>query len=174
MNNIKNLIKVSLSSDQVLDSLDGKANLIRYPDLKNYNSIDELLSPYGLCVILFLTAEHYGHWILISKLLDGSGLVEVFDSYGTYPEEQRKYQLNDWARNAQRVPLLSRLLIESPYEISYNEHRFQKRSPSVATCGRFVIIRALLRHLSLEDFYDFMYSTKLTPDELVTYLTQDV
>src|SRR5574337_291361 len=113
---IKNLEDVSLSNFELMDIVDNQSNLITYDKLANVRSIDEILNPYGACIILFLTRENYGHWCCLFKL--GDNLLEFFDPYGYMPDEELSF-------GQQQVPYLSALLIKSKYSISYNHYRFQ-------------------------------------------------
>lgn len=168
---IKDLEKMSLSNDEVLQLIDGKANLVTYTQLKNYKNIDQLLGKYGACVILYLTKKNYGHWTCIFKI--NKKTLEIFDSYGIFPDDELNFKMNDNFRivSGQNYPHLTYLLYNSPYDLTFNEYQFQKKGRDVATCGRHVATRLLLRKLSLENYKNLLTSDKYTPDEFVTMLT---
>ena len=69
MNTFDDIIKIyeniALSDSQVLKLINGRANLMLYPDLHKYESIDEILKPYGACILLFEAKPKYGHWCCI-------------------------------------------------------------------------------------------------------------
>lgn len=176
---IKELEKISLSSNDMLNFIDGRANLVMYPDIKNYKNIDELLGPYGACIILYLTKEDvglYGHWCCIFK--QDKNTIHFFDPYGDPVDSALDYDMPDYFRlkYGLYIPLLSYLLYNAydKYDIRYNEFPFQEEKRNVNSCGRHCLIRILLRDLDEYQYEDFMKSTKYNPDELVTLLTQDI
>lgn len=172
MNNLKQLESISLSDDQIKNMLKGKINVIQYPELQNYKNIDEVLYPYDACVILYLTSKGRGHWILVQKL--NPRIIEVFDSYGTYIDNQNKYNLDKYAKKVQYYPFLTKLLYDSPYIITYNEFQLQEKKKGINTCGRYVVLRNLLKNLSIYDFVKIFRNSKYNPDELVTIITENI
>ena len=56
-----------LSDQEIVGLLDGQTTVRKYNELGNFNTIDELIAPYGNCVILLETAQNYGHWICIKR-----------------------------------------------------------------------------------------------------------
>lgn len=168
---IKELENISLSNDEVLKLVNGKANLILYPELSKINNIDDVLNPYGACIILFLTKKNYGHWTCIFKLDEDT--IEYFDPYGLYIDDALNFKMNKYFRkvNNQDFSHLTYLLYKSPYTITYNQYKFQKKMNGVSTCGRHTAMRLILRKLSLEQYKELMTSGKYSPDKLVTLLT---
>ena len=176
---IKELEKISLSSDDILNFINGKANLVFYPEIKKYKNIDELLGPYGACIILYLTKEDpglYGHWCCIFK--QNNNTIQFFDPYGDPVDSGLDYDMSDYFRlkYGLNIPLLSYLLYKAydKYDIKYNEIPFQEEKRDVNTCGRHCLCRLLLRDLDEYEYELFMNSSKYKPDELVTLLTQDI
>lgn len=178
MNKVKQILKhyedVALSDSQVLKLIDGRANLILYPDLHKYNTLDDILEPYGACILLFEAKPKYGHWCCIFKVNENE--VEFFNPYGGYPDDSLDFiPLHFRLVSNQLHPYLSILMMNSPYELSYNEHKFQKLNKNIKTCGRWCAIRLVLRKLSLDDFTyvikKLKQKMKITSDELVTLLT---
>lgn len=160
----------SLSSIDILRTLNHNTNIINYSDLIKQENIDDLLVD-GNCVILYPQTENYGHWVCLFKRTDN--LIEFFDPYGCEIDSQLKYVPK---RFKKKYPHLIRLLVESPYTISYNEHQFQRYDENITTCGRWVIARLLLRNLPLNKFkklfIDNAYEKGITPDYLVTIFTE--
>ena len=66
-------------------------------------------------------------------------------------------------------------MYNSPYELSYNQYRFQQHGKNIKTCGRWCAIRLTFRHYSLDQFHDLIQflkkRLKVTGDKLVTLLT---
>lgn len=168
---------IALSDKEVLKLIDGKANLILYPDLHKYNTIDEILEPYGACILLFEARPKYGHWCCIFKV--NNKLLEFFNPYGGYPDDSLEYiPMHFRLISNQYYPYLSILMYNSPYELSYNEHKFQKHGKNIKTCGRWCAIRLVFRNLSLDEFNELikLLTKKLNvdSDKLVTLLTMKI
>ena len=166
----------SLSNSELLCLIKDKANLITYPMLKGATSIDSIMK-HGACIILYLTAPHYGHWVCVfyRKNRKGQKIIEFFDSYGYQPDQEKQWLDVDTENELGMGPnYLSRLLSKSKYEIEYNHHKFQKGGKNNAVCGRWVALRLNMRHLTLEEFhklFDINKPIKITGDWLVTALT---
>lgn len=160
-----------LSDHELLQLVDGRANLVLYSDIKKYKTIDELLGPHKAAIILYVFQKKpftYGHWVLIMKR--GKEL-EFFDSYGSEIDSPLdEVPTNLKKQTNQDFPYLTKLIVESPYRIQYNEHQFQKRNPNIRTCGRYVALRLLLRDLSLKKFEKLFKGNN--SDQLVTVLTE--
>ena len=169
---LKNLAAYSLSSRDLMRFVGSRANMVTYPEIAKYQTLDDLLGPYKAAIILYLTSKNYGHWCLIFR--EGN-VVYFFDSYGLMPDRELKWLkgnpiLSDYPRNP--LNRLSKLLKESPYEIDYNNHKLQNSSHDIATCGRHVGMRLLMRKLDNEQYYRLMKGQKgITSDQIVTYLS---
>jgi hypothetical protein len=181
MNNFKEIIKqyenIALSDKQVLKLIDGRANLILYPNLYKYKNIDEILNPYGACILLFEAMPKYGHWCCIFKV--NEKLIEFFNPYGGYPDDSLEYIPIDFRlKSHQYYPYLSILMYTSQYELSYNEYKFQKHGNNIKTCGRWCALRLSFRNVTLDEFYvliKFMNDKlNINNDELVTLLTMNL
>ena len=180
---IKNIIKkyedIALSDKEVLKLVDGKCNVILYPDLHKYQSIDQVLDPYGSCLLLFaaqVKPNYYGHWCCINRVENNNNKIEFFNPYGGYPDDSLNYISGEIRRESnQDLPYLSELLLKSPYDLSYNQYKFQKHSDHIKSCGRWCALRILLKNLSLIEFNNLIKKLtkkfKLTNDQLVTILT---
>ena len=168
MNSLINDYKnIALSDNECLQLVNGKANVILYENLIYCNDIDQLINPYGACFLLYETKKNYGHWCAIIKL--NNTTVEFFDPYGVFPDDELKWV----PENTKKVlnsdkPYLTSLLYNSQYNIDYNEHKFQKYSKNIKTCGRWCAVRIYLKYLSLEEFTHLF---KNNGDNKVTLLT---
>jgi len=182
MNNIiKEAEAIALSDKDVLKIVNHKANLVLYPDLHKYTHIDDILGKYGACIILFESKPQYGHWCCIFKATPT--LLEFFNPYGKIidgmPDEGLKYIDPKFREETnQLLPYLSMLMLDSPYELSYNEYPFQKLAKGISTCGRHVCVRLLCRKMTLNDYYKMM--TKMAKkydidyDAIVTLITMKI
>ena len=75
MTSINNIMKkyqaIALSDKQLMKLVKGRANLILYPDLHKYETIDEVLEPFGAAIILYVARTEpniYGHWTCVFKV----------------------------------------------------------------------------------------------------------
>ena len=174
MNTLSNYENIALSNKDILYLLDGKANIVMYPDLYKYNNIDEILDPYGACILLFESKPKYGHWCAIFKTSNTT--LEFFNPYGGYPDDSLEYiPMHFREISNQLYPYLTILMINSPYQLSYNEIQFQKHNKNIKTCGRHCVVRLLYRYLSLYEYYNDLKNlsddTGYNFDQLVTLLT---
>lgn len=182
MSEIKKILaeyeNIALSNIEVLKLINGRAKLILYPNLYKYKTIDEILHPYGACIILFEAKPRYGHWCCIFKVNDH--LLEFFNPYGGfiegYPDSSLEYIPLDFRlKTHQYYPYLSMLMYNSPYELSYNEYPFQKHNRNIKSCGRHCAIRLVFRNLSLEEYKNMLdllcNKFKINYDQLVTLFT---
>ena len=79
-------------------------------------------------------------------------------------------------KSHQNKPYLSKLLLDSPYKLYFNEYPFQTKNADIRTCGRHCCARLWARHLTDAQYHKFIkeYTKKLgvNADELVTLLTE--
>jgi len=153
----------ALSDRDVLSKLDGKVNIELYPNLYKYDNIRQLLGVNRACVLLVESKPKYGHWVCIFQRDDGD--IEFFDSYG---EDKTKIGsgmpdfslslIDPYFRKEtnQDFTYLSKLLMEFPGNLHYNQYRFQKHGKGIRTCGRHCVFRLMNRHLNLEDYKKYM------------------
>jgi hypothetical protein len=115
--------------------------IILYPQLNDVQSIFELL-PYDVCscFILLKTSENSGHWTCIVRYYKN---IYYFDSYGVKADGELskissglRYVLHENKKS------LTRIIKQIPndYNFSYNKFQFQKYSPNINTCGRWVVV----------------------------------
>jgi hypothetical protein len=174
MNAVNQLQSVSLSNRNIIQMMDGRVKIVMYSELHKYKSIDQLLQPYNKVVLLFEWKEKYGHWAALFKPNDHT--VSFFNSYDGYPDDAllniskqfRKEHYEDY-------PYLSQLLLNSPYELTYNDNIYQSKKANISTCGRWCTVRLILSYLDDDEFHNFIKTTtkkyKITGDQLVTILT---
>ena len=163
----------SLSYNDIEYMLDGKVNVVTYPELGDYETLDDLLGPYGRCVLLYMTGENFGHWTCVIKVNDD--LVEVYDSYGIKPDRELNFIPNHLKESKrQDYAYLSQLLDDSPYQLSYNQHKMQKFAKGISTCGRWCVARCFYQHWPLEKFKKRFVNNEfnIDPDKYVTILSE--
>jgi hypothetical protein len=165
---LKKAISYALSDHDVLKVVDGKANIITYPDLYRYKKLDDILKPYGSAFILYEWKPSFGHWISINKI--NPDTVEVFDSYGVLPDDELGWVPKKFIKKSnQDFTYLTELLYDSPYNIDYNHYKFQKKGSGISTCGRHAAMRILFKEMPLDEYYKVFGG--VDSDELVTLFT---
>ena len=157
---------VALSDDDIKKFMGDKAKIITYSQLKDYTTVDQLLSPFNVVFILFEWRKSYGHWIL---LLKNEETIEYFDPYGHFVD----YWLGKISEpfrtdSGQKDPMLTKLLVEYDGEMSWNNFDFQKYNKKIRTCGMWCVLRALLKELPLDIFRDLFYGKH--SDDLAAFL----
>ena len=163
------LIKKAMSyslSDQDLKNTK-ITNIVLYKDLKNVKDIDELFHDDGF-ILLYpgngSSRDSSGHW---TTILRRNNIIETFDSYGLMIDDELNFSDSNYPR------YLTELILRSK-NIDYvecNKMRLQSTKKEIATCGRWALIRLLMKHKNIADFTDLFKNQGITPDEIVTYLT---
>ena len=160
----------ALSDKDLMKLCDGKVNIVKYSELYDYDKLSDLFKDNSL-IILYENKENEGHWCCMIRR---GQLVEFFDPYGIFPDQELK-----WLKNGEKFkksskqdfPRLSQLMEESPYQLSFNQHKFQKMGAGINTCGRFCAVRIAFKDLPLNKFQKLLINKNYTPDELVTLST---
>ena len=153
--------------------------IIRFPDLSEYNSMNEVLPYPNDCAVIFFIDEqtptsNIGHWVCIMRNGDR---YEFFDSYGLSPKEDLEHI--DKEKRIKFGEQRNYLKELGGGAILHNPVDYQGWSPKIATCGRYVIIRLLAFMSGIttpKEFYRFMSSAKKeykckSFDELAVKLT---
>ena len=160
-----------LSDKEIVDLLDGRTVVRKYNELDRFDTIDELIAPYGNCVILLETAQNYGHWICIKKT---GNMISFFDSYGGFPDNQKHYVNEDFLkRSGQKYNKICELLHKASfnYLVEFSNRKLQDiKKPKIATCGYWCVC-FIKSGLTVDDFYDWLNSFKVRDkDSLVVDL----
>lgn len=180
----------ALSSKDIIDATGGEIQMITYPELTKYDDIDKVFKAKGDAIALLYpfegdgkTKSMYGHWTLLMKnKRHGKTEIEFFDSYKYKPDDQLKFAKKPYRKQQNmEEPHLTKLLIKAldkGYNVEYNNHRFQEKSSEIQTCGRYTIIRYLMRDLDIDQFNNLMKmlreETGKSNDRIVTDLTHEV
>lgn len=151
-----------------------KAPILKYSDLANYSSIEQLLpADKSMIFLLYQHSYNNGHWVLLTRYAPNT--FEFFCSYGSAIDEPLT-----WTREDQRealgegTPYLTNILKKWKGKIAVNRKQFQQKGHSVATCGAYCVMRtACLKNdnMNLVDFQHYLESLKretgLSYDEVV-------
>ena len=155
----------SLSDDDLKKAMKGRTKVVIYQDLHKYHSLKQLLRPYGSVCLLYETKPNYGHWV---GVIDRGSSVEVFDSYGKYRVDGELKIIDPQFRqqSGQNFAYLSKLLYEDGRPIEYNDTPVQSQNPQIATCGRHVLTRILMKDMPVGQYTKLL--KKGNPDKIVT------
>jgi len=170
---LNNLKSYSLSDGDIQKILPHDTNIITYPELQNYNNLNDVLDSKGRAIILFLTdSNNNGHWISIIK---HPNHIEIFDSYGTHPNDWAKFLGGEKSQSpAQDISILKNLLKTANKPVINNNKAYQSKKYDVATCGRHATLRCIFHHMDIGQYDKFITGFKpLSPDDLVTIITKE-
>jgi hypothetical protein len=137
-------------------NLVGNINMVKFSDLDEYKSVEELLPKQKDAIVIFWEIEsiNVGHWTALCRL---NQTYIFYDSYGNTLQEDFSYI---------PISLRSQLGIEKDYlkellkgkHVITNHVDYQKMKDGVDTCGRFVAMFLYIfkKGYSLEDFEKIM------------------
>jgi hypothetical protein len=149
--------------------------ILRYPQLLEYDNIEDALDEKGRLLILYLTeSEHSGHWVsLLKQKRNGEEYIEYFDPYGKYkPDEESSWLTKNELREYQQdTKYLTKLLRKSGLKITYNKAPFQSEERNINTCGRHCTARLYYKHLSLPQYTKMLQKSGMSPDDFVSKFT---
>jgi len=135
-------------------------HIMKYSQLANYNSLEELLpKPFDYKVILLENDYNSGHWVCIIRQ---NNIIELFNSYGIPIDTEFKY-IPDWIERwlGQDKRYLSKLIKSSTgFTVISNKVPFQSKTKDIATCGRWVIHRIETSRMgyTLQEYINLMKS----------------
>jgi|688.fasta_scaffold706017_2 hypothetical protein len=164
---------IALSSNDLRKIFNGNLKILLYNEVKKYNSIDELLSPYDRVCILYNWEPAVGHWTCVFRGKH-DGKIYFFDSFGSKPDgktnmgqipEQLRYKYG------MDYKYLTDLLYKCPYNVDYNDKCLQDTNSS--TCGRYCATRMAFDDLSTDNFNKMFTNDKKYNDHLICYLTNE-
>ena len=160
--NEENKTKYPLSGLEIR-MLNPDAKIIKYPELYDCDSVDEIFGGKRKVIILYLLqSDTVGHWTCLFLNQDG---INFFDPYGVQPDyefelldKQKRIRLN------QEQDYLKNML--EPYTVIYNNIKYQDKG--TATCGCFVSHRLHYSHLNDPQYLSIFTKTNERPDEIVS------
>jgi hypothetical protein len=173
-------------SDEDIHRLNPRTKLILYQDVKRFRNIEQLLSPFDSVIILYewerTRDTSIGHYITVNRVGSSDpahgphGLIEHFDSYAIKPDKELD-QLKNASPSFRKMTgqdqkYLLNLYAKSRSPISYNQYKLQSPDDSVATCGRYAVLRSKYRHMPLEEFAKIFTGKRETPDQIAVQLTE--
>jgi hypothetical protein len=170
---VLNAEKIPLSGSDLERITEGKAQILKYSDLHQYNTIDDVFGNKEAIIILYLKTSNFGHWCALFKSPWKPETLYFFDSYAYQMDEEIKFadeQLR--LHQGEVVPHLTHLVQKSNYYLEQNKFQFQSKQQDINTCGRWASHR--VRHLDMtpDEYKTYMAKNKhYTPDFWVSVLT---
>jgi len=157
-----------------------RARVLRYADLADYDTIEELLPAEKSHVfLLYQHRPNDGHFVCVMRY---AKTIEFFCSYGSKIDAPLKWtSLPERVALGEGKPYLSMLLRKaaSKFKAIHNPVAFQSKREGVATCGAYCVVRInqLVNHnQDLHEFIDYMEEVKkdtdLSYDEIVANYVQ--
>ena len=96
--NLQDIEKTSLSDIDIYNKLKCKTNVLLYRELRDITQIEQILKDNS--VILYENKPKSGHWICIIRYLKNNRpTLEFFDSYGFFPDDEKKLISKDFLRS---------------------------------------------------------------------------
>lgn len=177
-------MNIKISSNDIFKVLDGKCNIVLYKQLADVDNINKLFHPLNEdpiksknivpCIILYETKDRSGHWCMIIKI--NKNTMEFFDPYGIDMDTQLRFIPENFRYFDTYYPHLSWLVANSKFNnIISNNYGLQEIRPGVNTCGRWVLLRALMwlnKHICLKCFIN-MFKNIRDRDMLVTEISNN-
>lgn len=155
---IEELKRTALGDNEISAYLNGQTKVVKYNEIPIYCDINQLLGPFNNCVILLETKQNFGHWICLKKK---NGVISFFDSYGDFPDEQKKFVNSKFlADSGQKYNIICKMLDEASYNytIEFSDRRLQNMDDlSIATCGHWCSV-FIKSGMLVDEFYDFIDS----------------
>lgn len=134
--------------------------VIKYSDLDNYKTIEELLpTDKSSKVILIEEKYNVGHWVCILRY---GKTIEYFNSYGAKWDTDWRFigkmiRLILGQENNEMTRLMASAKTEG-YDTVWNSQKFQKIGGNIQTCGRWCVFRIEMMKMgyTLKEFQDFI------------------
>lgn len=153
-----------LSDKDILQAVGrDKIRVVLYHELEKMNSIDELFNGLPMVALLYNSEKQIGHWVLLIRR--GKTTIEHYDSY-------RKPVDDSFIQREGKVDLTRILYNSGVKKVVFNHRKMQKLAKDIATCGRHLIVRALLYRTPLKSYLKEIKETGIDPDKLVYGITR--
>lgn len=134
---LERLTQKCLTDRNIIKRLGGRTKIVMYDEFKDFNTIEEVLSPWDNTVFLLKTEDDFGHWMCMKRT---GKRISFFDSYGEFPDIQKRHLDKKYCEESgQKYNKLCELLYEASfrYTIEFSEHKYQSSDPKVSTCGQW-------------------------------------
>jgi len=150
------------------------SEVMKYNELANYRTIDELLPlSIDFRIVLVEQEKNIGHWVCILKYRN---VIESFNSYGKDIDRQKDtFGAIKNRLLGQQTDYLTNLVKKSKYNYVINKTPFQSKEEGINTCGRWCILRIIAMKdlfMDLEQFKEMVIKgckdLNVEPDALVS------
>ncbi len=162
-----------LSGKDINRMLHNSCPILPYSALSQYNDIDEVLGPNQCVVILYEVVPGEGHWTCMFR--NKQGQLVFYDSLG-YKMDSELVFVNKYRRKND-IPTETKELtrLVGHEKVISNTEPVQKDVKNISTCGRYSVMRLLLRDLSNKEFNDIFTGDEDFPaDFFVTLMTMNL
>ena len=174
---MKKILNYSLSDSDLKSVLGQDLRIIKYADLDNFKSLNELLPHNNSYLVILIESEHNsGHWVCTSRRDD---TFVLFDSYGCDLREELDFisRAKNFILGNTKKELTDLIKNTSDCcQILYNKERLQSKNSGIASCGRWVCAYLSMFKMGydLREFLEFIYKkceqSGLPPDIIVCQL----
>ena len=167
LNNLHHNLGYFGSNYDLMDCLNcGPDQIIKYSQLKDYSSLQELLPlPFDYKIILLETNRNTGHWVCVLRL---GHVIECFNSYGIGIDSEFRFIPDSIERMLGQSKRYLGILIDKShgFQVISNKYKFQSKSDDVATCARWVILRIETARMgyALKDFVKMIQNQEAETD----------
>ena len=157
----------ALSDKDIRNVFHGEVNVYTYDELEQFDTIDDMLYPYNRAVILYFwqSKPKYGHWCCVSK---NKNIITFVDSFGSVPDNVLDEIPRSFKRaNGEDYKYLSSLLYNCPYEIHYNNKKWQNDSSCM--CGRYAILWLICSDMMPIEKFQKLFTKNTTKNDRLVY-----
>lgn len=144
----KNSEEIELSGEDVHRISDGKATIMSYTELENFDNLDSVFGKNNCLILLYEIRKNTGHWVCLIRDNE-QNTVDFFDPYAIKMDGELAYTQY---YHESGVPHLTRLVQSSGYRLIENKFQYQEFKADVNTCGRWSAFRCRMSHLSPQQF----------------------
>lgn len=174
---VNRLKRTPLSENDIRRYLGPGTKVKKYSDIMSARDVNSLLGKRGFCIFLLETSKDFGHWMCLKKTKRrGKTIISFFDSYGGFPDSQKRYvNANYLIRSKQNYNKIRVLMREAAqrydYILEYSERRLQNFNTSkIATCGYWCCV-FIESGMTVNEFYRYLNSFHVrNKDDLVCKL----
>lgn len=163
--NIKQEISRGLTPDELQSLYNKYSNsyghlpVITYDQIMNASNIDNLFSSSNCIVIFYPLNENqtFGHYTALIRHVPNK--IYFFDPYGYKIDDIKRFSANKGSKNRypnEKNNSLVKLLLNSNYDIDFSHHKLQSKKSSVATCGRWCVLRCIKEELTNDEFNNYI------------------
>lgn len=174
----------ALSTADIFDIAKMTCNVLKYPDLKYMNNLNDLFeessSDYRLlrpqydfdhntCILLYMSRPNFGHWCSITRKsgnarhfseresLRTAYRIDFLDPYGTIIDDQLDHINQDFRDESdQNKAYLCKLLSNFNGDVHYNSIQLQKLDGKSSTCGRYAALFLKYNQIPVERFAELL------------------